>query len=193
MQLEFERLIRDFNNIQLRIDWTAELDFDITLQPVFDLRNIYLVSFNKIAVYNKNDMTSVWIKQFDNDIESISLLDGNNIMLIDIRGLVHVINRNNGDLNWRYNLDVNNYFSSFDIGAPRPIQITYNEDKRLITSIVFITVNNEINILCSITGEVFYRLILDDFIYFISDYDQMTNSVYVSYGNNIAKIILDKR
>jgi len=93
LQLDFERLLRDFKTIQLQKIWTAELSFDLTHPPYFDLRNIYLISFDKIAVYDKNNMNSIWIKQIDHDIESFTLVDGNLLLLVDSMGYVHAFNR----------------------------------------------------------------------------------------------------
>ncbi|MCL2062932.1 MAG: hypothetical protein FWG98_00975 [Candidatus Cloacimonetes bacterium] len=191
LQLEFERLRRDFTNIQLQKEWTTELTFDLTHPPFFDLRNLYLVSFDKLAVYNKNDLNSVWVKQLDFDIESFSLIDGNNILVIDSNGSAYALNRNTGDLNWSQSIH-ERYISEHSFSI-KPILITHNEDKRIITSIIIFPINNELRIFCSITGENLFTLDLEDYIYFLSEYDQISNAIYVSYGNRIAKIILDKR
>jgi len=193
LQIEFERLISNFNNIQLQKIWTTELDFDITHPPFFDVRNIYLVSFDKIAVYNKNDMSAVWVKQFDYDIKIFSLIDGNNILVVDDQGRAMALNRNTGDINWRFNIDNNIVFQEINTVPHQPYQITYNEDRRLITSILVFPVNNEIRVICSITGELFFKLDLDEYIYFLSAYDPVDNAFYVSYGSMISKIFLEKR
>ena len=191
LQIEFDRLLRDFKNIQLHKEWSAELDFDLTHPPFFDLRNIYLVSFDKIAVYNKNNMTSVWIEQFDYYIESFSLVDGNNLLVIDSNGNVYALNRNTGDLNWGYDLN-ETYFSNNPFSA-KPLQITNNEDKRLLTSITLLPVSREILILDDMTGELLFALDFEETIYFLSDYDQLENAIYVAYGNKISKVLLEKR
>ena len=191
LQLEFERLRRDFTNIQLQKEWTTVLDFDPTHPPIFDIRNLYFVSFDKIAVYNKNDLTSVWVKQLDFDIESFSLIDGNNLLVIDSNGNVYAFNRNTGELSWYSSLK-ERYIGISSVTA-NPFQITHNEDRRIITSIIIIPMDNKIKIFCSVTGEEFFTLEFEDHIYFISEYDQLNNAFYVSYGNRIAKIILDKR
>ena len=190
LQLEFERFFRDFKNIQLQKEWTAELSFDLTHTPFFDLRNVYLVSFDKIAVYDKNNMNIIWIKQIDENIESFTLIDGNNILVIDSNGTVYAFNRNSGDLSWSYDLE-KPFIGSDDL-TPRAFQITNNEDKRLLTSIIVLPIENEIVIFDNMSGEVLFVLELDDYIYFISRYDQIENAFYVSYGNKIAKILLEK-
>ena len=191
LQLEFERLRRDFSNIYLQKEWTADLSFDLTHPPLFDMRNLYLVSFDKIAVYNKNDLTSVWIKQLDFDIESILLIDGNNLLVIDNNGTIFAFNRNSGDLNWSQHLN-ENYISNNTFTA-KPFQITHNEDRRIITSILILPIDTEINVFCSVTGETLFSLDFEDYIYFLSEYDQLSNAIYVSYGNKISKIILEKK
>ena len=191
LPLEFERFWREFQNIQLRKEWTAELTFDLTLQPFFDLRNVYLVSFDKIAVYDKNTMENIWLKQIDNVIESFTLIDGNNLLVVDTDGTAYAINRNTGEMSWSHDFDaIHYYFHSF---VAKPLQISNTVDRRLLTSVIIFPTNNEIHILDNVTGEIQFTMEFDDQIFYISDYDPIEHAIYVAYGNNITKLILETR
>ena len=191
LQLDFNRLLLDFKNIQLRKEWTAELSFDLTLQPFFDLRNVYLISFDKIAVYDKNTMENIWRRQMDHNIESFSLINGNNALLIDSGGNVHALNRTTGKTAWTYSFD--GMYISNNSFAARPFQISSSEDRRLLTSLVILPINNEIKVLDNLSGEVLFALKFDDHIFYLSEYDPINHAIYVAYGNRIAKIILETR
>jgi outer membrane protein assembly factor BamB len=191
LQLDFDRLLKDFKSIQLRKLWSTEIEFTLTYPPLFDLKNIYLVSFNKIAVYDKNTMQNIWRKQIDNDIKSLSLMDGNNILITDINGGILALNRNTGETNWTHNFDVV-YIDEFDFSS-KPFQITNNDDKRLLTPIIIFPINNEINILDNNTGEILFTLDFEDYVYHVSEYDRIEQSLYVTYGDKIAKLILEKK
>ena len=191
LPLEFERFFRDFQNIQLRKEWTAELDFDLTHQPLFDLRNIYLISFDKIAVYDKNTMEVIWLKQMDNVIESFTLVNGNNVLVVDGDGKTYAFNRNTGDLSWSHEFEQTNiYYHSF---VAKPMQISSSDDRRLLTSIIIFPTNNDIHIIDNQSGEIHFTLTLSDQIFYLSDYDLLNHAIYVAYGNNIAKLILETR
>ena len=190
LQLDFERLLKVTKIISLEKEWSTEIDFDLTHPPFFDLRNLYLVSFDKIAVYDRSNLLNIWRKQLEHDIMSFLLIDGNNIFIVDIQGHIYTVNRNTGEQVWSHNFGemyvYNQMFST------RNLLITNNDDKRLITSILVTPLNDEIYVLDVLSGEILNSIKMDDLIYYISDYDPVDNAFYVGYGNKIAKLILKK-
>ena len=191
LQLDFDRLRRDLATIEISKIWSAELDFDLTHPPYFDLKNLYLVTVDKVAVYDKNTLERIWIVQADHPIANFTLIDGNNLLIVDNSGQIYSLNRNTGEQNWT-SIHQNHLYES--IYSPlKPMQITNNEDKRLITSIIIIPLKDEMQIKDPISGEVLYTLDFDEDIYHISEYDPIDNAIYVSYGNKIGKIILEKK
>ncbi len=191
LQLDFEKLLKDFKAVQLRKEWTTELNFDITLTPTFDLNNLYLISYDKIAVYDKYTMQILWKKQLQANILSIKLIDGNNILLIDDKNYIYTLNRLSGDIVWSHFF--NDLFIESKSPGNFPFQITYNEDKRFLSSILIASNGNMLLILDNLTGEEIFSLELEHFIYYISDYDHIDNSLYVVYNDKISKIILEKK
>jgi outer membrane protein assembly factor BamB len=152
---------------------------------------VYLVSFDKIAVYEKNTMENIWLSQIDNVIESFTLIDGNNVLIVDTGGTAYAFNRNTGDLSWSQEFnEIDVYFHSF---VAKPLQISNTEDRRLLTSVIIFPTHNEIHILDNTTGEIQFTLELDDQIFYISDYDPIDQAIYVTYGNFITKLILETR
>lgn len=191
LQLDFEKLLKDNKAVQLRKEWSTELNFDITLSPYFDLRNLYLISFDKLAVYDKASMQNIWKKQLDADIVSFSLIDGNSIMLIDKNYNVFALNRNTGDTVWSHN------FNEMIIGHKNttiePFQITYNEDRRFLSSVIIVVNGTRVKVLDNISGDILSEIDLEHFVYKISEYDQIDNAIYIVYDDKIAKLILEKR
>ena len=191
LQLDFDKLLKDFKSIQLRKEWSTDLPFDLTQAPYFDLRNLYLISFDKIAVYDKSNMQILWKLQVNADIASFSLIDGNNLLIIDINNNFYALNRSTGEISWSH------YFEEIFIEpgnfTTKPFQISFNEDKRLLTSIIILPVGKNLKILDSVSGDELFVLEIEDYIYNVSEYDQIENAIYISYGNKISKIILEKK
>ena len=191
MQLDFEKLLKDFKVLHLYKVWSTEIEFDITHPPYFDLKNIYLISFDKIAVYDKNTMANLWKKQVDHHIRTFSLVDGNNILITDAHGDLYNLNRSTGEVTWTYHRDIT-FLNEYDFSL-KPIQLTYNEDKRLLTGIVIIPFDKEIYIHDVLTGQILFSLEFDDYIYHLSEYDMIENSLYVAYGSKLVKLLLEKK
>jgi len=183
-------LVTNLKSIGLETLWTADLSFGLTHPPYFDLKNLYLVSFDKIAVYDKDYLNIIWLKQMEYDIINFSLIDGNNIFILDSNGTTFALNRNTGDTAWEYTLEqpeINTL--SFSL---QPLLISNNEDKRIITSILLIPVNSQIIIFDAMLGEILYTTDLEDPIYHISNYDLIDHAIYVGHGEKISKLLLKK-
>jgi len=190
LQLDFDRFLKDTKSVFLEMEWSTELDFDLTYPPFFDLRNLYLVSFDKIAVYDKTNLLNIWRSQLDHDIMTFLLVDGNNIFIVDIQGKIYTLNRNSGEQVWSHNYgEMFLYNQNF---STRNLLITNNDDKRFLTSLLIIPLNNEIIVLDVLTGQILYSMKLDDLIFYISEYDPVDKGFYIGYGNKIAKFILKK-
>jgi len=183
-------LVTNVKSIGLVTQWTTELGFDLTHPPYYDLKNLYLVTFDKIAVYDKDNLDIIWLKQMQYDIVSFSLIDGNNIFIVDSDGHTYALNRNNGEIVWKYDFhppDVN--YLSFSL---KPLLITNIEDKRLLTSILIVPINNQIIIFDTMLGEQLFTADLEDTVYHISSYDPIDNAIYVGHGEKITKMLLKK-
>ena len=190
LQLDFDRLLKDTKSVSLEKEWSTELDFDLTQPPFFDLKNLYLVSFDKIAVYERNNLHNIWRKQLEHDIMSFLLIDGNNIFIVDIQGHIYTMNRNTGEQMWSHDFgEMHVYNQMF---STKNLLITNNEDKRLVTSILVSPLNDVIFVFDVLNGDILNSIKLDDLIYYISDYDPIDHAFYVGYGNKIAKLILKK-
>jgi hypothetical protein len=190
LQLDFDRLLKEFETITLEKEWTTDISFDITHPPFFDMRNIYLVSFDKIAVYDKSTLNSIWMRQLDHDIVSFSLIDGNNILILDIQGNVQGLSRGTGESIWSFVYgDIHLYNMSFSV---KPLQITNSDDKRLLSSVLILPINDQIMIVDINSGEILFSLDFDDMIYHISEYDPLENAIYVGVGDKLAKLLLKK-
>jgi len=183
-------LVTNLKSIGLEKQWTTDLSFDLTHPPYYDLKNLYLISFDKIAVYDKDDLSIIWLKQMEFDIISFTLIDGNNVFILDSSGSTIALNRNTGDIAWEYTFEepeINTL--SFSLN---PILISNSEDKRIITSILLIPVNSKIIIFDTMLGDLLYTIDLEDTIYHISNYDPIDRAIYVGHGEKISKLLLKK-
>jgi len=183
-------LVTNVKSTTFATQWTTELPFDLTHPPYFDLRNLYLVSFDKIAVYDKDTLENMWMKQLDFDIISFALIDGNNIFITDSNGHIYALNRNNGELNWQHNFgEPEIYNISFSLN---PLLITNNEDKRFLTSLLIVPINNQIIIFDNIQGNQLFTTEFNETIYHMSSYDPIDKAIYVGHGDKITKLLLKK-
>jgi len=191
LQLDFDKLLKDFKSVSLTKVWSTDIEFDITHPPFFDLKNIYLISFDKIAVYDKNTMQNIWKKQVESHVRTFTLIDGNNILITDAEGAIYNLNRGTGEISWFYKKNIT-FLNEYDFSL-KPIQITYNDDKRFLLSVLIIPLDNDIKILDILTGNILFTLEFDDYIYHVSEYDQVENALYVAYGDKLAKLLLEKK
>lgn len=189
LQLDVENILTDAQNVHFENIWNTQLPYDVTMKPYFDLKYIYLISYDKLIVYHKKNASVVWKRQFVKPIIYFSLIDGNQILIADSPNHLMSLKRNNGSVNWSKN------FQSLTIPQisqnMTPYQISFDEDKRFLSSLLVIPDKNKIQILNQ-AGDSLNTFVYDRDISFISDYDSIENCFYVIFSDKMFKLKLEK-
>ncbi len=190
LQLEVEKILVDAKQIHFENSWNTDLPFDVTMKPYFDLKYIFLISYDKLIVYNKQTAGIVWKRQFDKPLIYFSLIDGNQILIADSPNHIFTLKRNDGSNLWSKKFD--------GLNIPKinqnmtPYQISFNEDKRFLSSLLVIPEKNKIHILDNVSGDSLNTFEYEKDISFISDYDSIENSFYVVFSDKLFKLKLQK-
>lgn len=190
---EKKKLIIDYSALlpkiylpELEQDWEWTTPANITLNPVFDSDNIYLVSNKTFTCRRKNSYKLKWSKSFQNAIINIKLLREEKILLIDEQGMQYLIEKAKGHLLWKREVPIQ--ISEIEKQAPEIIPIDYIRDGRLEEN-YYVTVSK--NRMLIISGEKGKMIAQKDFqqnIDFISDYDYVEKCFYLTFGRKILKI-----
>ena len=189
LKIDVEKILKDTETIELKKEWSSELDFDISMKPFFDLDNLYLVTLDKIVAYKKNNFHALWKKQFTSKIIHFNFLDKNKIILGDDSLHFYTINKKTGKTIW--------YSRFSDMKLPalnqnlNPIFISNLEDQRLNNSVLIVPQKNSLNIINVENGKLISKIQLDSEILYISDYDLFNNSLYVFTKSTLIKFKLE--
>ncbi|HPY95880.1 MAG TPA: hypothetical protein PL063_01560 [Candidatus Cloacimonadota bacterium] len=190
LQIEFEKILLKNNTLELKKEWSTNLDFDLTLKPFFDLNNIYLISYDKIIVYSKKNSEIKWKRKLDQTIVYFNLLDRNRVIACDDSLNFYNLRRSDGELIWKTNYQD---FTQPSINTGlRPFLITPSQDKRLLYSIFFIPKKKGIMLINNDTGQLISSIEFDAELLFISEYNAFDNSLYVATELQLIKLKLEK-
>lgn len=175
----------------LAMSEAEELVFDnsITQKPVFDLKHLYIVTNNKLQVFDKDSFQLIWQKEIESNIIEIDLLDSNRLMLIQENSNVLCLDRDYGELLWQRKLrDIISKHSD-----DRAYQIKLNSYKKLDSRVVLLAGKNEIQLVDNITGSEIEIYKSEEDIDFISDYDHFFNCIYLVKNDKLQKLLIDKK
>lgn len=189
LQKDVENMLQEPNTLELKKIWTSELPFDLSMQPFFDLDNLYLVALDKIVVYDKRNSNIIWKKQLKNKIILFDFLDRNRIVVCDDSSNFYNINRKTGVSVW-----VNTFH---ELKLPllnqnlSPKFISRIEDQRLNQSIFIIPKKNSLVVVNVETGKEISSISLDSEILYMSDYDKFDNCFYIVCESKLIKLKLE--
>jgi len=190
LQVEFEKILLKNNTLELKKEWSTNINFDLTLKPFFDLNNLYLVSYDKIIAYSKKTSEIKWKQQLEHKIMSFNLLDRNRAIVHDDSSYVYSFKRHDGELVWKaHYANIENQCTGASL---LPFMITPAEDKRLLFSIFFLPQKRAISLINNDTGQLISTIEFDSELVHISDYDAFENSLYVVTGTQLLKLKLEK-
>ena len=192
---EKKRLIIDYSALlpkipipKLEKDWEWISSANITINPVFDSDNIYLVSNKTFTCIRKNSYKLKWSKSFQNAIINIKLLREEKILLIDEQGMQYLIEKAKGHLLWKREVPVQ--ISKIEKQTPEIIAIDYIRDGRLEENYYVTVSRNRMLIISGEKGKIIAQKSFQQNIDFISEYDYVEKCFYLTFGKKILKINL---
>lgn len=185
LNLNYEIEFIPTQEISMEKDWSFKFDFDITSKPLFDHKQIYLISGCSLIVFDKKCKKVRWRKAFDEDIVDIEFLDVNRLLILTKSKNMFCLNRNLGREIWTKE-------NAFTIKNSEKYcsvyQISLDKYKRLDSSVILVLSDKRIDVLNTINGKVLASHISEDNIRFISEFDLLEKCVYIVEGNDFSKI-----
>ncbi len=175
---------------KLSDEWEITLPFVVSHPPLFDYENIYLIDNNRIFCFKKNNRKISWIQEFDFPIPCIKLL-GNRYLLVNYdRNQFYCLNKANGKIVWTRQAS-QHFEKPPDRDFTKPVFIDYERDRRL-QYLYFITKDDkDILLFNGETGELVDKFSMKSKIKFISEYDYIMKSIYITNGNNLICLKLE--
>ncbi|HNW24021.1 MAG TPA: PQQ-binding-like beta-propeller repeat protein [Candidatus Cloacimonas sp.] len=159
-------------NISLRIAWSTELPYDVSLSPSFSLSTIYLVSHNRLSAYDKKSRQLLWSKLLADEIRTTTIHQGVLIVYLANQQILGL--NDDGQQLWQQHLPTESITGDRFI----PCIIKNSDDPRLDRSIIVIPSKRGISILDPVRGETLSSLTLKQDLNALSVYDSFTNCFY---------------
>ena len=171
--------------ITLKKEWSRELDFELSLKPVFDHKQMYLISENTLKSISKKPSILKWERVFEEGIIGIELLDANRLLVVIEGNKMFCLHRDLGTDIWERNLNCNPHI---DYEFNSIFQISLDKYRRLDSSIILLLSDNSITALNNITGESLATYVSKNKIHFVSDFDLIEKCIYIYEDNCLVKI-----
>ncbi len=171
--------------IELALDWRAELPHRITAAPAFSQQNIYLASGTELHAYKLSTREELWNKACDEQITTI-LPTTLGLQLTLANGMIWGLDQQ-GNVAWTRDLPA----TLDDRAYLRMIEITPLQDKRIDKCITVIPLKRGIVVLDSQQCVVMNELQLDQELRFLSRYDDYNNCFYAVLGTSLVRVNLN--
>ena len=163
-----------------------KLNYVPTQKPLFDIKMLFLVQDNKIEAIFKKDGEHKWERAFKTKISHTQLIDANRLLVVLESGEIIIVKRDSGEPSW----------SKSSIGfenshKPKPLQISFEKDRRLFSSTLLIPQNRSIVLYDILDGEVLAEYRSLEKIAFISEFDVVEKCLWLVEENNLIKVVLN--
>ncbi len=189
LQINYEKMMNPSKDISLFKEWSTNINFRITENPSFDLNNIYLISYDKLIVFDKKNLRSQWKKNLGVTIDDLVLIDGNLMLAICSNNRTYCLKRDTGDIVWEQPHNMVSEPDSCNYLLPK--QITLDQDRRLNASLVLYPTKNKVYLIENTKGNIKCFYSSTENISFISDYDVVDKSFYLVEKTKLTKIKLN--
>lgn len=173
-------------DIRFKLGWEKPLEDIVTISPSFDIEHVYLASNMTVRAISKADRHVDWSHTFDDVIQRIQVTSNDNLLIHTMKGKLYYC-KSNGEQIWKE--DVGN--DSTAVGKDDcldPIEIGYDADPRLNSSIVIIPGKYKIQAINLANGQILSEIVLSWPISYISGYDEMKSCFYVITGNKLLQL-----
>ncbi|MBN2018383.1 MAG: hypothetical protein JW794_09700 [Candidatus Cloacimonetes bacterium] len=169
-------------------DWQWLSPAEITMPPIFDAENIYIITGDEITCVKKNTFQLRWKEQFDGDIQDVQSFRDEKLLVIDSKGNHSLLDKANGEIEWHKVKPV--VQEKYSKQTPQVIPIDYLRDGRLEQNYYLLSNKNAVRLILADKGDVIAEEVFDEKIDYISDYDYVEKCFYISMGRKIVKIDL---
>ncbi len=168
-------------NISLKTLWVSPLNFPLTYKPLFDTKNFYFVSNNKIICYKMKTDSKKWLHKLNTEINSVEFLDGNKILIRTDNRLV-CIEKSSGEVVWDIESQQVKHYKECGY---QPRLISYKDDKRLLKSILLVPSDHKLSLINTSNGDTLSVFKSDEKICYVSDFNDIDKTIYLYLKNKI--------
>jgi hypothetical protein len=191
LPLDYGLLFVPQRNIELTVEWESLLPFSITNKPHFDMKQLFLVSHNKLFIYDKKNKKNTWKSEFEHEIVHIEILDAN-LLLLTLKNNTNLcLKRDSGEVVWSHYSEET--LVPQESSPYNPIQISLEKDMRLNTGIILLPEPESLTILNILNGDTLYYYEAENMITHISDFDFLEKSIYMVKSDKLYKLRFDIR
>jgi hypothetical protein len=176
-------------NISLNTAWVSPITFPVTYRPLFDTKNFYFISHDKIICYQMKTESKKWISNLSANIISVKFIGGNKLLARTQENLF-CIEKNTGKVVWKFASIPKQTHKNCEYS---PRLISYKDDKRLLKSILLVPGENKLFLLNTSNGDTLNVFKSAEKICYISDFDDINKSIYLYMKNKIVCLKLKIR
>lgn len=168
-----ERIVNQpARDIELQIEWTATLEYEVTAAPVFNLGTIFLTAENKLIAFNKKSQQLEWKKSYTTDLSSVNYVD--NQLMVSVAPNRLFAYRDDGLEIWTSEIPVPSQAAKNLV----PMRIGIADDPRLDRPIMVFPSDKALTIMNGNTGESLSSITFTKELRAISAYDNFSNCFY---------------
>ncbi len=176
-------------NISLKTIWVSPLTFPLTYKPLFDTKNFYFISKSKIFCYRMKKKSRKWSHDLKSEIISVEFIDGNRL-LVRTSNQIFCLEKSTGKEVW--NVETHS-ISKIEGCRYYPHLISYEDDKRLLKSILLVPEEYKLSLMNTSNGDTLNVFKSNEKIYYVSDFNDIEKAIYLYEKNKIVCLELKIR
>jgi hypothetical protein len=159
-------------DIELYIQWSTDLPYQVTAAPAFNLDNIYLANENNLIAFNKKSRQLLWKMPLEARILSILKTQSGLVVILDNHKVLGI--KETGQTVWSRSLTVHPGERTHLL----PLELTNTDDPRIDRGITVIPLEKGIGVVDSHRGELLSELTLTEKLQYLSAYDHFDSCFY---------------
>ena len=167
-------------------EWISPVE--ITMPPILDAENLYIITNNELTCIKKNSLQLKWNAEFEGDIKGVESLRDEKLLIIDGVGNHYMLDKAHGNIEWQKAKPATH--EKYNKQSPKVIVIDYIRDGRLEQNYYILSHKNLLKLILAGKGDVVAAEEFDDKIDYISDYDYVEKCFYVCIDRKIIKVDL---
>ncbi len=190
LQQNYQLQLFPHQSIELNREWTLSFEEEISYEPMFDHKYLYIIAGDMIRVLHKRNHEEQWSHRLSARIINMTLLDANRLTVVTENHNVICFNRDNGMVMWEQTTDrvSDKTESRCDV-----YQISLNEFRRLDRSVILLPGRNSIDLLDNLSGERIARYESESEIRYISSFNMLERSIYIVEDDQLSMLRFDVR
>ncbi|HHI88040.1 MAG TPA: hypothetical protein ENK03_03840, partial [Candidatus Cloacimonetes bacterium] len=185
--IDYKSLLQNLPGFDVK-DWQWISPVEITMPPLLDAENLYIITDDELTCIKKNTFQLRWKAEFEGEIREVESLRDKKLLIIDGRGNHYMLDKAHGNIEWQKAKPATH--EKYNKQSPQVVVIDYIRDGRLEQNYYILSHKNLLKLILAGKGEVVAAEEFDDKIDYISDYDYVEKCFYVCMDRKIIKVDL---